>query len=75
MLHAALEPAALDHWLAAQPLPRLTARTTTDADSFRALLATVRADDFYLASEEHEAGVVALSVPLRNTWPGKRSRR
>ncbi len=66
VLLAALEPAALDEWIAAQPLPRLTARTTTDAAAFRALLATVRADDFCLASEEHEAGVVALAVPLRN---------
>ena len=65
VLLAALEPAALDRWIATQPLPRLTARTTTDANAFRALLATVRNDDFCLASEEHEAGVVALAVPLR----------
>lgn len=66
VLLAALEPAALDEWIAAQPLPRLTSRTTTDADAFRALLASVRVDDFCLASEEHEVGVVALAVPLRN---------
>lgn len=66
VLLAAMEPAALDHWLAAQRLPRLTPRTTTDPAQFRALLDAVRRDDFCVASEEHEAGVMAMAVPLRN---------
>lgn len=65
VLLAALAPEALDQWIAAQALPRLTPRTTTDTDAFRELLAGVRHDDFCVASEEHEAGVMALAVPLR----------
>lgn len=66
VLLAALEPAALDAWLAAQPMARLTPRTVIDTDAFRTLLDAVRRDDHCLASEEHEAGVMALAVPLRN---------
>jgi IclR family transcriptional regulator, pca regulon regulatory protein len=66
VLLAALEPAALDAWIAAQPLARLTPRTVTEPAAFRALLDGVRRDDHCLASEEHEAGVLALAVPLRN---------
>ena len=33
---------------------------------FRALIEQVRADDYCVASEEHELGVHALAVPLRN---------
>ena len=35
--------------------------------AFRALIEKVRKDDFCLSSEEHELGVHALAVPLRNT--------
>ena len=66
VLLAALAPEALEQWLAARPLPRLTPRTTTDPEQFRALLDAVRRDDHCLASEEHELGVMALAVPLRN---------
>ncbi len=66
VLLAALDPVALDQWISAQPLPRLTPRTTTDPEQFRALLDAVRRDDHCLASEEHELGVMALAVPLRN---------
>ncbi|MDO9292746.1 MAG: IclR family transcriptional regulator C-terminal domain-containing protein, partial [Hydrogenophaga sp.] len=37
-----------------------------DPKAFRAVVAQVRADDFAVASEEHELGVHALAVPLRN---------
>ncbi len=47
-------------------LPRLTSHTIVDAKKFRALIEQVRADDFCVASEEHELGVHALAVPLRN---------
>ena len=47
-------------------LPRLTAHTITDAKTFRALVAQARAQDFCVAREEHELGVFALAVPLRN---------
>lgn len=57
VLLAALDAKALGRWLAECPLPRLTPRTTTDA---------ARRDDHCLASEEHELGMMALAVPLRN---------
>jgi IclR family pca regulon transcriptional regulator len=66
VLLAALAPGALDAWIGAQPLARLTPRTTTAPEAFRALLDAVRRDDHCVASEEHEAGVIALAVPLRD---------
>ncbi|MGH8821636.1 MAG: IclR family transcriptional regulator domain-containing protein [Rhodoferax sp.] len=47
-------------------LPRLTSHTVVDPKKFRALIEQVRADDYCVASEEHELGVHALAVPLRN---------
>jgi IclR family pca regulon transcriptional regulator len=47
-------------------LPRLTSYTVADPKRFRALIEQVRADDYCVASEEHELGVHALAVPLRN---------
>jgi IclR family pca regulon transcriptional regulator len=47
-------------------LPRLTAHTTTDPKRLRDLVAGVREQDWCVASEEHELGVHALAVPLRN---------
>ena len=53
-------------WMKGRNLPRLTARTLTDAKAFRAIVGQVRTSDFCVASEEHELGVHALAVPLRN---------
>ena len=47
-------------------LPRLTSHTVVDPKKFRAVIEQVRADDFCVAREEHELGVHALAVPLRN---------
>ncbi len=66
VLLAALPPAELDLWLAARELPRLTAHTATDAAALRAVLQQVREQDYCMAREEHELGVQALAVPLRN---------
>lgn len=66
VLLAALDPKALDHWLAAHTLPRLTPDTVTDPDAFRGVLDTVRQADHCVASEEHETGVMAIAVPLRD---------
>jgi IclR family pca regulon transcriptional regulator len=44
----------------------LTAYTVTDTKAFRALLVEARQQDYALASEEHELGVHAVAVPLRN---------
>jgi IclR family pca regulon transcriptional regulator len=47
-------------------LARLTLHTTTDPRKLRAVVDQVRIDDYCLASEEHELGVHALAVPLRD---------
>lgn len=50
----------------ARVLARLTPRTVTEPRAFRAIIDQVRADDWCVAHEEHEIGVHALAVPLRN---------
>ncbi len=66
VLLAALPPAELELWLAERELPRLTAHTATEGAALRALLQQVREQDYCMAREEHELGVQALAVPLRN---------
>jgi IclR family transcriptional regulator, pca regulon regulatory protein len=70
VLLAAQPTAAFSAWLAAHVaqagLPRLTRHTTTESRKLRALIAEVRLADYCVASEEHELGVHALAVPLRN---------
>lgn len=66
VLLAALPAEQLDAWLAAHPPQRLTPRTIADAGALREAITKVRSDDHCLASEEHEMGVHALAVPLRN---------
>ena len=63
VLLAALPKAELNAWLAGRSLPRLTPRTTTELRSFKALLAQAAAQDFCI---EHELGVHAIAVPLRD---------
>lgn len=53
-------------WLKGRELPRLTAHTLVDLRTFRSLIDRVRQQDYCVASEEHELGVHALAVPLRN---------
>ena len=53
-------------WMKGRQLPRLTAHTVTEGRVFRALIDDVRSKDYCVASEEHELGVHALAVPLRN---------
>ena len=53
-------------WLKGRELPRLTAHTTVEPKALRAIVDTVRQQDWCAASEEHELGVHALAVPLRN---------
>jgi len=66
VLLAAKPRAEFTTWLKGRELPRLTPLTTVDHKAFRAIVAQVRTDDFAVASEEHETGVHALAVPLRN---------
>ena len=66
VLLAALPKAALTAWLDGRTLPRLTPYTTTELRAFKALLAQAAAHDFCIAADEHELGVHAIAVPLRD---------
>jgi len=66
VLLASMPKAELSAWLKAQTLGRLTPHTVVEVKALRAVLDQVRRDDFCLAREEHELGVHALAVPLRN---------
>ncbi|WP_397409645.1 IclR family transcriptional regulator C-terminal domain-containing protein [Polaromonas sp.] len=66
VLLAAKPKTGLTQWLKGRTLPRLTTRTIIDIKQFRAVIEQVRTDDCCLAVEEHELGVHALAVPLRN---------
>jgi IclR family pca regulon transcriptional regulator len=66
VLLAAMPSAEFSQWLQEHPLTKLTPRTVTDVRAFRSLIRQVRADDYCFSSEEHELGIQALAVPLRN---------
>ena len=66
VLLAALPRKAFNDWMKGRVLTRLTPNTVTTAKPFRALIEQVRSDDYCLTREEHELGVQALAVPLRN---------
>ena len=66
VLLASLPQEELREWLRTHSLPRLTAYTQTEAPRLRKTLTQVRANDYCVASEEHEIGVHALAVPLRD---------
>lgn len=70
VLLAALPRATFNTWLKGRELPRLTPRTTVDQKAFRDLIARVREEDLCVAREEHELGVHALALPLRNMQGG-----
>ncbi|HAJ11828.1 MAG: IclR family transcriptional regulator C-terminal domain-containing protein [Hydrogenophaga sp.] len=66
VLLAAMPRSELSAWLKGRDLPKLTPLTTTDHKALRAVIDQVRTDDYAVASEEHERGVHALAVPLRD---------
>ena len=70
VLLAAKTKTAVSAWLQTKAdsggLARLTLHTTTDSRRFKTLIDHVRLDDYCVASEEHELGVHALAVPLRD---------
>ena len=66
VLLAAMSKPDFTAWLKSQQLRRLTAHTLTDAKAVRSSVDIARKQDYFLASEEHELGVQALAVPLRN---------
>lgn len=66
VLLAALPKGEFGAWLRGRELPRLTVHTLVETKAFRALIEQVRRQDFCEAHEEHELGVHALAVPLRD---------
>jgi IclR family transcriptional regulator, pca regulon regulatory protein len=66
VLLAAKSKADFNVWMKGRELARLTSHTTIEPRRFKAVIEEVRARDFCVASEEHELGVHALAVPLRN---------
>jgi len=66
VLLANLLPSALKTWIEAQTLTRLTAHTLIQKKELLQKLKLVADQDFCLAIQEHELGVDALAVPLRN---------
>lgn len=66
MLLAAMSSAELAQWLKGRTLARLTQHTVTQTSVLRQRLVQVRKDDHCIANEEHELGVQALAVPLRD---------
>lgn len=70
VLLAALTTAEVGAWLKGRSLPRLTPATITQTVVLRRRIAQVRADDYCIATDEHELGVQALAVPLRNMQGG-----
>nr|WP_315465992.1 IclR family transcriptional regulator C-terminal domain-containing protein [uncultured Rhodoferax sp.] len=66
MLLAGMSPAELSTWTEKHPLRKLTPYTVTDGMTFRQCIDTARHQDYCLVEQEHELGVQALAVPLRN---------
>lgn len=66
VLLAALPRTEFTAWMKGRTLARLTVHTVAEPRAFRAVVEQVRRDDHCLSSEEHELGVHALAVPLRN---------
>ncbi|RYX94983.1 MAG: IclR family transcriptional regulator [Comamonadaceae bacterium] len=67
VLLAALPKAGFAAWMKGRVLQRLTAHTVTGLRELRALVNQAREEDIAIASEEHELGILALAVPLRDT--------
>ncbi len=66
VLLAAKPRQELTAWLRQHDLPRLTARTVTEAGTQRKRITQARLDDWAWSLEEHELGIQALAVPVRD---------
>jgi IclR family pca regulon transcriptional regulator len=66
VLLAGKSKADFSAWMKGRELGRLTAHTVVEPRKLRAAVEQARAQDFSLVSEEHELGVHALAVPLRD---------
>jgi len=66
VLLANLPRAEWTTWLAGRELAKITPHTQVALVKFKALIEKVRQQDYCLARDEHELGIHALAVPLRN---------
>jgi len=66
VLLAAKRRTEFAEWLKGRELPRLTANTVVELKKLRQIIDQVRQQDWCVANEEHELGVHAAAVPLRN---------
>lgn len=66
VLLGAMRLQAFNAWVRGRELQRLTPYTVVDPKALRSRIDQARRDDFAVAREEHELGVLALAVPLRN---------
>lgn len=67
MLLACRTAKEVSDWLRSSgPFVRLTAHTVTEHRGLRAAVTQARRDDYCVASEEHELGVHAVAVPVRD---------
>jgi IclR family pca regulon transcriptional regulator len=66
VLLANLPPPQLKTWLKVNALSRLTAHTATHVKDLKHKLKQIAKEDFCLATQEHELGVDAVAVPLRD---------
>ncbi len=66
-LLADLPPAEIDEFLRHATLQPLTARTETDPDALRRVLADIREQGWALVDQEFEEGVRSFSAPVRDS--------
>jgi IclR family transcriptional regulator, pca regulon regulatory protein len=67
VLLAQLSRSELTTWLRGKTLPRLTPYTVCDKTAWKAQVAAVALQGYCEATQEHELGVHALAVPLRDS--------
>lgn len=66
VLLAGLPDEELDAYIARTKFERLTERTVTDPEQFRAIIEKVRADGYALVDQELEEGVRSIAAPITN---------
>lgn len=67
VLLAALPEPALEHYFGIAALERRTQKTITSKQTLRRALSRIRADDYAIADEEMEDGLISIAVPIRNS--------
>lgn len=66
VLLAQYSKAQLANWLKGRVLSHLTPHTVCDKAQWKAMVATVAVQGYCVANQEHELGVQALAVPVRD---------